>query len=42
MDGPLPEIVAVIARFFIKFKINSGFEFKIDEVAIPLSVAAFQ
>ena len=42
MDGPLPEIVAPIAPFSISLKINSGFEFRIDDVAIPLSIDAFQ
>ena len=42
MDGPLPEIVALNARFCINFKINLGSEFKMDEAARPLSIDAFQ
>ena len=42
IDGPFPEIVAPIAPFLINFKINSGFEFKMDEVARPFNIDAFQ
>ncbi len=42
IEGPLPEIVAQYAPFYINPIMSFGSEFKMDVVAIPLSIAAFQ
>ena len=40
--GPLPEIEAPIAPFSTKFVIILGLKFKIEDVANPFKIIAFQ